>query len=329
VNKSPAAPKRCVNTARGLDQTANQGAIRPAMKDIAAPPTKRAPAAKRDSVERLTYTAVITVITAVPALAFAFSFGNVGLHGVSLGVDARIAYLTGPAVDLSVVGLIVAASFLSHRGRTERELWPVHLMSVLCAAAMLYLNCGQAVYEHRWRLAVFDAVGPLLLVGWGSIGPWLLRQLASATAGAPAHRTASTPAARTAPQGERTAADPERTAPPTSPQSAPAAPRTDAPAAPDRTGVAAERTPRLTPERAHRVSRLEPHPERVRIIRQLIKDNGGVDNVTGRMVGDALGVDKSNGTRALQRYKREQGTPAQDGAPSEREDEPETAGASS
>jgi hypothetical protein len=316
VNQNPAAPKRCVNTARGLDQTANQGAIRPAMKDNAAPAPKRAPGPKRDSVERLTYTVVITVLGAVPLLAFGFSFGNVGLHGISLGVDPRIAYLTGPGVDLSVVGLIVAASYLSHRGHSERELWPVHLMSVLCGALMMYLNCGQAVYEHRWRLAVFDAVGPLLLVGWGSIGPWLLRQLAHASSTAPAHRTANVSPSRTA----------ARTAPQPDTNGAPPAARTEVQDAPPAPSAPAERAPRTAPDRAHRVSRLDPHTERVRIIRQLVKDNGGVDNVTGRMVGDALGVDKSNGTRALQRYKREEGASGRDGAQSAREDEPETAG---
>jgi hypothetical protein len=145
--------------------------------DSAAARRRREPA---DGVERITYAIVLSVATIVPLLAFAFSFGNVGLLGVSLGIDPRIAYLTGPAVDLSVTGLIVAASYLSHRGRSERELWPIHVMSLVCGSAMIALNCGQAIYVSQWRLAAFDAVGPLLLIGWGAIGPWLLRQLGNA-----------------------------------------------------------------------------------------------------------------------------------------------------
>lgn len=143
-------------------------------------PDTGAPTPAPDRVETVIYAVVIIVIAFVPVLAFAFSFGNVGLLGVSLGIDPRIAYLTGPAVDLSVVGLIVAGTYLSHRGWSDSALWPVHLMSVLCGAAMIALNCGQSVYQQQWRKAAFDAVGPLLLIGWGFLGPWLLRQLADA-----------------------------------------------------------------------------------------------------------------------------------------------------
>lgn len=182
MENEKAAPEQRANATPRPNTIRYPGATTvPSTKNSDAPETRRANAGHKDRVEQLTYTIVIGVLAAVPLLAFVFSFGNVGLHGVALGVDWRIAYLTGPAVDLSVVGLIVAGSYLSHRGYTEKQLWPVHLMSVLCGAVMLYLNCGQALYEHRWRLAVFDAVGPLLLVGWGAIGPWLLRHLGFAS----------------------------------------------------------------------------------------------------------------------------------------------------
>lgn len=148
----------------------------PGVNDKAAT-GKRKDDASPDRAERIIFAVVIFVIATVPTLTFLFSFGNVGDLGVSLHVDRRIAYLTGPAIDLSVVGLIVAGSYLSHRGWSEKRLWPVHLMSVVCGLTMIALNCGQAVYESRWRLATFDAVGPLLLIGWGFVGPWLLRQL--------------------------------------------------------------------------------------------------------------------------------------------------------
>ena len=193
-------------TARNQRSNADSGpnTIRyPGATTVLVPKNTDAPTGKRtrhekkpDRVEQVIYGVVLFVATAVPLLTFAFSFGNVGLHGVSLGVDYRIAYLTGPAVDLSVTGLIAAASYLSHCGRTERELWPLHLMSALCATAMLYLNCGQAVYEHQWRLAVFDAVGPMLLAGWGFIGPWLFRQIADARAGTVADETGTVPVGR-------------------------------------------------------------------------------------------------------------------------------------
>lgn len=212
--------------------------------DAANPAT---PTTEPDRVETVIYAVVITVIAFVPVLAFAFSFGNVGLLGVSLGIDPRIAYLTGPAVDLSVVGLIVAGTYLSHRGWSDSALWPVHLMSVLCGTAMIALNCGQSVYQQQWRKAAFDAVGPLLLIGWGFLGPWLLRQLADART----LRTAATESSTAQTQGPST----ETVQPPTlderSPSSEsstegtvhrPAAPSTDRPRRPS--------TPRPKPSTA-------------------------------------------------------------------------------
>jgi hypothetical protein len=149
----------------------------PSVENKAAPGNRKDDPTGADWTERIIFAVVVTVIAVVPTLTFVFSFGNVGDLGVSLHVDPRIAFLTGPAIDLSVVGLIVAGSYLSHRGWSEKQLWPIHLMSVICGLTMIALNCGQAVYQTRWRLAAFDAVGPLLLIGWGFIGPWLLRQL--------------------------------------------------------------------------------------------------------------------------------------------------------
>jgi hypothetical protein len=135
---------------------------------------------KDDRVERIIVGIVLFVLAVVPLLTFLFSFGNVGDLGKSLGVDWRIAYLTGPGVDLTATGMIVAATWLSHRGRTEKELWRIHALSVICALIMFALNCGPAIYAHRYQLGAFNAVGPFLLMAMGYVGPWLLRQLTDA-----------------------------------------------------------------------------------------------------------------------------------------------------
>jgi hypothetical protein len=135
---------------------------------------------KPDTVERVVYAIVLSVMAIVPLLAFLFSFGNVGDLGVHLGIDRRIAYLTGPGVDLTATGMIVAATWLSYRGRTERELLRVHVLSVICALMMFGLNCGPAIYIRRFQLAAFNGVGPFLLMAMGFVGPLLLRQLAEA-----------------------------------------------------------------------------------------------------------------------------------------------------
>ena len=51
-------------------------------------------------------------------MTFAFSLGNVTRLCVDLGITAWIAWLVGPAVDLSVVGLLTGMRFLSLHGYT-------------------------------------------------------------------------------------------------------------------------------------------------------------------------------------------------------------------
>lgn len=68
---------------------------------------------------------VITMTMLVIAgLAFAFSFGNIWTLARHLGVPAWIAPLVGPAVDLSVAGLLLAVRYLTLRGIEPRRLRP-------------------------------------------------------------------------------------------------------------------------------------------------------------------------------------------------------------
>lgn len=150
---------------------------RDAMESTVSTPQNTAKFPENSKTERFIIRVVLFVLAVVPLLTFLFSFGNVGNLGTNLGIDRRIAYLTGPAVDLTATGMIVAATWLSYRGLTERELWRVHALSIICALIMFALNCGPAIYAHRYQLAGFSAVGPFLLMAMGFVGPWLLRQL--------------------------------------------------------------------------------------------------------------------------------------------------------
>lgn len=200
---------------------------------------------KDQRVEHITVGIVLFVIAVVPLLTFLFSFGNVGDLGTQLGVDRRIAYLTGPGVDLTATGMIVAATWLSHKGATERELWRIHALSATCALIMFALNCGPAAYAHRYQLAAFNAVGPFLLMAMGYVGPWLLRQLTAdglaaqvpSAAGVPMEApTAGTPSA---PPTAPIPADDK--APPTAPE-APTAPPTRTPTRPPSAPAVGTRT---------------------------------------------------------------------------------------
>lgn len=177
---------------------------RDAMESTVSTPQNTGKTPENGKTERFIIGIVLTVLAVVPLLTFLFSFGNVGDLGTSLGIDRRIAYLTGPAVDLTATGMIVAATWLSHRGLTERELWRVHALSIICALIMFALNCGPAIYTHRYQLAGFSAVGPFLLMAMGFVGPWLLRQLTDRQA-APAV-DGGTPAPEAAPAAAETPA---------------------------------------------------------------------------------------------------------------------------
>lgn len=171
--------------------------------DTGAPENKRArprktaaPDAKADWVETITFWIVGIGLAVIPLLLFFFSFGNVGSFLESLSVEHRIAYLTGPAVDIAVMVLVIAASYLSMRGRTEGQLWPLHLAALVCGLIMIALNIAGAIHVRHWRLAAVDSVGPVMLIGWGALAPWLWRNLTAARRGdPPAAAAPQTPAA--------------------------------------------------------------------------------------------------------------------------------------
>ena len=71
------------------------------------------------SGEVLTRRAVTAVSAAVMVITFAFSLGNVTRLCLDLGITVWIAWLVGPAVDLSVIGLLVGIRFLSLHAATE------------------------------------------------------------------------------------------------------------------------------------------------------------------------------------------------------------------
>ncbi|MFF8728127.1 DUF2637 domain-containing protein [Streptomyces sp. NPDC015171] len=198
------------------------------------------------SEDRITQRTVTVVMGVIAALAFVFSFGNVWALALRLGVPAPIAPLIAPMVDLSVVGLLVALRYLSLRGvRPEQMKAATRLMHV-SGLLTLALNVAEPLAAHHYGRAAVDAVAPLLLLGWGAVGPQLLRAFHTVTvpgtdpAPAPAladeHERASSPADEPAPVPVASAPrqDPAPAAPVAEPAPAPApasvAPR---PVAPD------------------------------------------------------------------------------------------------
>jgi hypothetical protein len=120
----------------------------------------------------------VTIFTAtIVALTFAFSLGNVSRLCIELGISGWIAWLVGPAVDLSVVGLLTGMRFLSLHGYTDEQLTKPRRLLRLCGGLTLALNTAGALGHFQFGTALVDAVGPALLIGWSEVGPWMLRQV--------------------------------------------------------------------------------------------------------------------------------------------------------
>ncbi|MEV5283174.1 DUF2637 domain-containing protein [Streptomyces sp. NPDC052811] len=143
--------------------------------------------------ERFTRRTVTVVMAVIAALAFVFSFGNVWALALRLGVPRLIAPLIAPMVDLSVVGLLVALRFLALRGVSKVELRAGTRLLHLCGLLTLALNTAEPLLTGRYGRACLDTVAPLLLLGWGHVGPALLAQFLTPTAPTPHLEDATTP----------------------------------------------------------------------------------------------------------------------------------------
>jgi hypothetical protein len=127
--------------------------------------------------EVFTRRVITVVLAAITALTFAFGFGNVWALGRSLGVPPFVAPLVGPAVDLSVAGLLIGIRHLSMAGVPREQLRPARILLTACGAATLALNIAGPVTAGAYGRAAFDSVGPGLLIGWAETGPGMLRFL--------------------------------------------------------------------------------------------------------------------------------------------------------
>ncbi|CAO5179644.1 DUF2637 domain-containing protein [Frankia sp. AiPs1] len=122
-------------------------------------------------------TLVTVIMVVVVGLTFAFGFGNVFQLGLRLGVPVWVAPLVAPAVDLSVVGLLLGTRQLAVQGAPPELLRPARRLLVFSSVVTLALNIAEPVIAGDYGKAAFDAVGPALLIGWSEVGPGLLRAM--------------------------------------------------------------------------------------------------------------------------------------------------------
>jgi hypothetical protein len=144
---------------------------------VAPAPAVSQPGSLAQPGEALTRRAVTVITASIVAMSFAFSLGNVTRLCLDLGITAWIAWLVGPAVDLSVVGLLTGMRFLSLHGYTDAQLIRLQRMLRFCGLLTLALNTAGAIGHRQFGTALVDAVGPALLIGWSEVGPWMLRQI--------------------------------------------------------------------------------------------------------------------------------------------------------
>jgi hypothetical protein len=115
----------------------------------------------------------------VVGLTFTFGFGNVLTLALRLGVPVWVAPLVAPAVDLSILGLLLGTRHLALHGATVSELRPARRLLIFASFTTLALNIADPIVTGAYGKAAFDAVGPLLLIGWAEVGPGLLQAIAS------------------------------------------------------------------------------------------------------------------------------------------------------
>jgi hypothetical protein len=166
-----------------------------------ARPGPLGPGSEQDG-ERAVRRFVTVLAVIVGGLCFLFSLGNVYQLAVDLELWVWIRPLVAPAVDLSLVALVVGIRFLARRGVSGAELRRPRWFLLAVGLAAWALNTAGAVAERDWGKAAFDSLAPGLLIGWAEVLPWFLRQFQAVThpaAGAGSRR--SVPASTAPPPG--------------------------------------------------------------------------------------------------------------------------------
>lgn len=134
--------------------------------------------------QQLAFRSVTAITGVVVGLAFLFGFGNVWTLALRLGVSGWVAPLVAPAVDLSVLALLLAIRYLALYGASEAALRPARRLLLLASVLTFALNVTEPLLVGAYGRAAFDAVGPLLLIGWAEVGPGLLQAISGIRAAA-------------------------------------------------------------------------------------------------------------------------------------------------
>ncbi|MGK3206912.1 hypothetical protein [Amycolatopsis sp. MEPSY49] len=100
---------------------------------------------------------------------------------LDLALKLQVPALVAPAVDLTLLGLLVGTRHLALSGAGDDVLRPARRLLLAASVVTLLLNIADPVFAGQWGKAAFDSVGPLLLIGWAEAGPGLIRALTAAS----------------------------------------------------------------------------------------------------------------------------------------------------
>ncbi|CAM4173535.1 hypothetical protein KIPE111705_43635 [Kibdelosporangium persicum] len=143
--------------------------------------TREHSSALQSPTDAITIVRSVTVIMGtVVGLTFLFGFGNVLNLALRLGVPVWVAPLVAPAVDLSILGLLLGIRHLALTGACPDVLRPARRLLIFASVVALALNVADPLIACEYGNAAFDAVGPLLLIGWAEVGPGFLQAIAAA-----------------------------------------------------------------------------------------------------------------------------------------------------
>lgn len=129
------------------------------------------------SADEVMVRSVTIIAGVVVGLTFIFGFGNIWMLALRLGVPAWVAPLVAPAVDLSILGLLLGTRHLALNGATSDQLQPARRLLIFSSVVTLALNVADPLIAGELGKAAFDSVGPLLLIGWAEVGPGLLQAI--------------------------------------------------------------------------------------------------------------------------------------------------------
>jgi hypothetical protein len=119
--------------------------------DLAAP--------SRPAADHPVVGAVTVIMGTVVGLTLLFGFGNVLTLALRLGVPAWVAPLVAPAVDLSILGLLLGTRHLALHGATQQQLRPARRLLISASLTTLAPNVADPIVTGQYGMACQASAG--------------------------------------------------------------------------------------------------------------------------------------------------------------------------